>query len=184
MFHSYDPHHYFFAEVIWNKCKINYQWAKSAIICYYIYIKVIHVHHDLRQMFITLVWNVQQSFSSYNSPSCSLLCMLNFNPLFHYWSCINLMTLNYTLLDHIIILRTFWICQTIVMLMFTKSPNSLNKYEYYYTGYCVLGTLPWILIRYFQELIIILAVCCVLSTLPWEELLLVVSIANIGGTDI
>ena len=25
-------------------------------------LKVIHVHHDLRKMFITLVWNVQQSF--------------------------------------------------------------------------------------------------------------------------
>ena len=25
-------------------------------------LKVIHVHHDLRKMFITVVWNVQQSF--------------------------------------------------------------------------------------------------------------------------
>ena len=30
---------------------------------YLIYsLKVIHVHRDLRKMFITLVWNVQQSF--------------------------------------------------------------------------------------------------------------------------
>ena len=27
------------------------------------YVKVIHVHHDLTQMFITLVWNDQQPFS-------------------------------------------------------------------------------------------------------------------------
>ena len=29
-------------------------------------VKVIHIHHDLRNMFITLVWNDQQSFYLHN----------------------------------------------------------------------------------------------------------------------
>ena len=35
--------------------------------------KVIHIHHDLRKMFITLVWNDQQSFDlHYISYTCSV----------------------------------------------------------------------------------------------------------------
>ena len=75
----------------WCTCRLH----QSILI-----LKVIHVHHALRKMFITLVWNVQQFFLpapiSYNSPSHSFWCMSNFNPWLHYWvTCINLMTLNY-----------------------------------------------------------------------------------------
>ena len=69
-------------------------------------LKVIHIHHGLRKIFIILVWNDQQSF---------YFCIIIFPVLFvyvkfqsiasllsHQYSlCINLMTLNYTLLLHI-----------------------------------------------------------------------------------
>ena len=66
-------------------------------------VKVIHIHLVLRKMFITLVWNDQQSFYLYHFHTIILpvlfrVCQISIHCfIIELQYSINLMTLNYTL---------------------------------------------------------------------------------------